>query len=70
MHSLAKWKRMTLAEYKIERGYGIYTDMNAIRPDETLDNLADNDAESAADIRRQQEAAQHSSGNQRAGSDA
>lgn len=39
VHSLAKWKRMTLAEYKIERGYGIYTDMNAIRPDETLDNL-------------------------------
>ncbi len=39
VHSLAKWKRMTLAEYKIPRGYGIYTDMNAIRPDEELDNL-------------------------------
>ncbi len=39
VHSLAKWKRMTLAEYNIPRGYGIYTDMNAIRPDEELDNL-------------------------------
>ena len=39
VHSLAKWKRMTLAEYQIPRGYGIYTDMNAIRPDEELDNL-------------------------------
>ena len=39
VHSLAKWKRMTLAEYKIPREYGIYTDMNAIRPDEELDNL-------------------------------
>ena len=39
VHSLAKWKRLTLAEYKIPRGYGIYTDMNAIRPDEELDNL-------------------------------
>ena len=39
VHSLAKWKRMTLAEYQIPREYGIYTDMNAIRPDEELDNL-------------------------------
>lgn len=39
VHSLAKWKRMTLAEYNIEPGYGIYTDMNAIRADEELDNL-------------------------------
>ena len=30
VHSLAKWKRLTLAEYKIEPGYGVYTDMNAI----------------------------------------
>ncbi|MDR0713161.1 MAG: aspartate--ammonia ligase [Bacteroidales bacterium] len=39
VHSLAKWKRMMLAEYHIETGYGLYTDMNAIRPDEELDNL-------------------------------
>ncbi len=39
VHSLAKWKRLTLADYGIEKGYGIYTDMNAIRPDEELDNL-------------------------------
>src|SRR5512147_1694167 len=39
VNSLAKWKRLALAEYKIEQGYGIYTDMNAIRPDEELDNL-------------------------------
>ena len=39
VHSLAKWKRLTLAEYEIEPGYGIYTDMNAIRADEELDNL-------------------------------
>lgn len=39
VHSLAKWKRLTLAEYNIEPGYGIYTDMNAIRADEELDNL-------------------------------
>lgn len=39
VHSLAKWKRLTLAEYKIEPAYGIYTDMNAIRADEELDNL-------------------------------
>lgn len=39
VHSLAKWKRLTLAEHKIEPGYGIYTDMNAIRADEELGNL-------------------------------
>ena len=39
VHSLAKWKRLSLAEYQIEPGYGIYTDMNAIRADEELDNL-------------------------------
>ena len=39
VHSLAKWKRLTLAEYNIQPGHGIYTDMNAIRADEELDNL-------------------------------
>ena len=39
VNSLAKWKRLALAELNIEEGYGIYTDMNAIRPDEALDNL-------------------------------
>ncbi len=39
VHSLAKWKRLTLADYKIPEGYGIYTDMNAIRADEELGNL-------------------------------
>lgn len=39
VHSLAKWKRLTLADYQIEQGYGIYTDMNAIRADEELGNL-------------------------------
>ena len=39
VHSLAKWKRLTLADYHIQPGYGIYTDMNAIRADEELDNL-------------------------------
>ncbi len=39
VHSLAKWKRLTLADYKICEGYGIYTDMNAIRADEDLGNL-------------------------------
>ncbi len=39
VHSLAKWKRMMLREYEIEPGYGLYTDMNAIRPDEDLDNI-------------------------------
>ena len=39
VHSLAKWKRVTLADYQIEPGYGIYTDMNAIRADEELGNI-------------------------------
>jgi aspartate--ammonia ligase len=39
VHSLAKWKRNTLAEYKIKPGYGIITDMNAVRADEELDNI-------------------------------
>ncbi|MCF8226036.1 MAG: aspartate--ammonia ligase [Bacteroidales bacterium] len=39
VHSLAKWKRMMLADYEISNGYGLYTDMNALRPDEELDNL-------------------------------
>lgn len=39
VQSLAKWKRMMLADLGIEKGYGIYTDMNAIRPDEEIDNL-------------------------------
>ena len=39
VHSLAKWKRMKLAEMQVPVGRGIYTDMNALRPDEALDNL-------------------------------
>lgn len=39
VQSLAKWKRMALADYGFKPGYGIYTDMNAIRPCEDLDNL-------------------------------
>ena len=39
VHSLAKWKRMILADYGIAMDYGIYTDMNALRPDEELDNI-------------------------------
>lgn len=39
VHSLAKWKRVTLADYEIEPEYGIYTDMNAIRADEELGNV-------------------------------
>ncbi|WP_085535088.1 aspartate--ammonia ligase [Massilibacteroides vaginae] len=39
VHSLAKWKRLTLADYEIDPGFGIYTDMNAIRSDEELGNL-------------------------------
>jgi aspartate--ammonia ligase len=34
VHSLAKWKRMALARYGIPQGEGLYTDMNALRPDE------------------------------------
>ena len=39
VHSLAKWKRLMLGEYGIKPSYGLYTDMNAIRGDEELDNL-------------------------------
>ncbi len=39
VNSLAKWKRIALADYNIENGYGLYTDMNAVRPDEELDNI-------------------------------
>ncbi len=39
VQSLAKWKRMALGKYGIEPGHGLYTDMNAIRRDEELDNL-------------------------------
>jgi len=39
VHSLAKWKRMALARYGYRHGEGIWTDMNAIRRDEALDNL-------------------------------
>lgn len=39
VHSLAKWKRMMLADYGLKHGEGLYTDMNAIRADEILDNL-------------------------------
>ena len=38
VQSLAKWKRMMLADYDFQLGEGLYTDMNAIRPDEILDN--------------------------------
>ncbi len=39
VQSLAKWKRMALAKYGFEAGSGLYTDMNAIRRDEDLDEL-------------------------------
>lgn len=39
VHSLAKWKRVKVSELKLGRGFGIYTDMNAIRADEDLDNI-------------------------------
>ena len=39
VHSLAKWKRYALKKYGFELGEGIYTDMNAIRRDETTDNI-------------------------------
>ena len=39
VHSLAKWKRFALHRYNFQPGYGLYTDMNAIRRDEELDNL-------------------------------
>ncbi len=39
VHSLAKWKRLALKNYEFWEGNGLYTDMNAIRRDEDLDNL-------------------------------
>lgn len=39
VHSLAKWKRMALHDYSFYEGNGLYTDMNAIRKDEEIDNL-------------------------------
>src|SRR5680860_933878 len=39
VQSLAKWKRLAVADLKIQEGFGIYTDMNAIRPDEELTNI-------------------------------
>ncbi len=39
VHSLAKWKRLALYRYGFKPGEGLYTDMNAIRRDETMDNI-------------------------------
>ncbi len=39
VHSLAKWKRLKVTELGLNPGFGVYTDMNAIRADEELDNL-------------------------------
>ncbi|MCQ2398823.1 MAG: aspartate--ammonia ligase, partial [Sphaerochaetaceae bacterium] len=39
VQSLAKWKRMALADHGYETGTGLYTDMNAIRPDDDIDNI-------------------------------
>ena len=39
VQSLAKWKRYALWRHHIQPGMGIYTDMNALRPDETIDNI-------------------------------
>ena len=39
VHSLAKWKRLALKRYQFNVGKGLFTDMNAIRRDEELDNL-------------------------------
>lgn len=39
VQSLAKWKRMALADHFYEPGTGLYTDMNAIRPDDDIDNI-------------------------------
>ncbi|MCC8018954.1 MAG: aspartate--ammonia ligase [Rikenellaceae bacterium] len=39
VHSLAKWKRLKLGAYDIPAGFGLYTDMNAVRADEELDNI-------------------------------
>ena len=39
VHSLAKWKRVKIGEMGLEPNFGIYTDMNAVRADEELDNI-------------------------------
>ena len=39
VQSLAKWKRMVLADHGFQPGTGLYTDMNAIRPDDDIDNI-------------------------------
>lgn len=39
VQSLAKWKRLVLADLKFEPGEGIYADMNAVRPDDAMDNI-------------------------------
>ena len=39
IQSLAKWKRMALADYRVRPGRGIYTDMNALRPDDDIDAI-------------------------------
>lgn len=39
VHSLAKWKRLKLAQLRTPAGRGIYTDMNALRPEEEIDNI-------------------------------
>ncbi len=39
VHSLAKWKRVKISDLELNSGFGIYTDMNAIRADEELDNI-------------------------------
>ena len=39
VHSLAKWKRLALKRYEFKPGSGLFTDMNAIRRDEVVDNL-------------------------------
>lgn len=39
VHSLAKWKRLKVTDLGLARGFGVYTDMNAIRADEEMDNI-------------------------------
>ena len=39
VQSLAKWKRMVLADYGYQANHGLYTDMNAIRPDDDIDEI-------------------------------
>ena len=40
VQSLAKWKRLALGDYGFQHGEGLYTDMNALRPDEVPESLA------------------------------